>query len=197
MDIEKEIFELYDNIKLVQNKINELRGTNKELFTEYTKELFKLKQKMQKLEKEVYLYRQPDFENEEIDLYIKNLHDTVEEKPDKYYYFITKHKNKEVIGELELRFTLLESEKYLGNIGAEIKEEYKGKRYAKKAFNLARDILLEKGITKPIFTVKENNIPSIKSLDTIGATRIGSIKNEDDLYYIYEYDLLKDGNIKK
>lgn len=189
MNMENEIFKIYDEINMIQDKISSLQGKDPVLFEQYTRNIFDLKRKMQRLEKELYLYRDPDLESDEIDLYVKNFHSLKEDSLDYLNYIIVEHGTKNKIGEMEIRFSLLKSEQYLGNIGAEIKEEYRGQRYSKKAFTLLRNVMLEKGLTKPIFTVKETNTSSIKSLDTIGAKRIGSTKNDDDLYYIYEYDL--------
>ena len=189
MNMENEIFEIYDEINMIQDKINSLQGKDSNLFEQYIRTIFDLKRKMQRLERELYLYREPDLESDEIDLYVKNFHSLKEDSPDFLNYIIVEHGTKNKIGEMEIRFSLLKSEQYLGNIGAEIKEEYRGKRYSKKAFTLLRNVMLDRGLIKPIFTVKESNASSIKALNTIGATRIGSTKNEEDLYYIYEYDL--------
>ena len=86
---------------------------------------------------------------------------------------------------------MLESELYLGNYGAYIKDEYKGKHYSKQAFIMLRDVLLEHGISKPIFTVRNDNEKSIKALANIGATRIGNFMHDEIDHYIYEYDLEK------
>lgn len=189
MNIENEIFEIYDKINEIQSKIGSLEERNPDVLEKYSRMIFDLKRKMQRLEKDLYLYKEPDLVSDEIDLYVKNFHSLKDEAPDYLNYIIVEHGTKNKIGEMEIRFTLLKSEQHLGNIGAELKEEYRGKRYSKKAFTLLKDVMLERGLTKPIFTVKEHNISSIKSLDTIGANRIGTIKNEDDLYYVYEYDL--------
>lgn len=197
MSLENEVFDLYDKIKLVQKQINSLHGVDKELFNKYTRDLFDLKRKMQRLERDLYLHRNPDLESDDIDLYLKNIHDLKEDKPDKFNYIITKHGTKDKIGEIEVRFSLLKSEKYLGNIGAEIDDEYRGKKYSKKAFILLKDVMLEYGLIKPLFTVKEDNVPSLKSLDNIGAKRIEYVNGDEYNYYVYEYDLLEENNKNK
>lgn len=172
MNIEEEIFQVYNQLKKVQNNV----GTGQGDLENYTRQIFNLKVKLQKLEKDLYLHRSPDLESDEIDLYISNFHDTFEEEPD--------------------RFNLLESEKHFGNIGAKIEEEYRGMRYSKKAFILLRDVMLEHNLRKPIFTVRKDNISSIKSLDSIGAKRVEYIDG-DEPYYVYDYDLESDGGLKK
>jgi len=93
------------------------------------------------------------------------------------------------IGVIDIRFSLLKNEKYLGNIGANIDEEYRGKRYSKIAFILLRDVMLEHNLRKPLFTVKETNTSSLKSLDNIGAKQVEYVIDSEEPYYIYEYDL--------
>lgn len=197
MSIEKQIFEVATEIDKIQNQIDNIQGLDYQALHKYTDELFELKRKLQILETNAYIERKPDIESEEIDLYLKNLHNLKKSSPDKYKYIITLHGTKTKIGVIDIRFSLLKSEKYLGNIGASIKEEYRGKRYSKKAFILLKDIMLEHGLKKPIFTVVTTNISSIKSLDTIGAKRIEFVDNIDEPYYVYEYDLEKEENLKK
>ena len=194
MNIEEEIFQVYNEIRNVQAKIGNKEST--EALEYYSRQIFNLKIKLQKLEKDLYLHRNPDLESNEIDLYLINFHDKFDEKPDKFNYIITLHNTKTKIGKMEIRFNLLENEKYLGNIGANITEKYRGKRYFKKAFILLKDIMLEHNLRKPIFTVRENNLSSIKSLDTIGAKRVNYI-DDSEPYYVYEYDFEQDENLKK
>ena len=130
----------------------------------------------------------PSVVGKEIDLYLKNIHNQMEKSPEKFEYIITIHDEKTVVGMIEIRFKLLESEKEIGNIGANIKEEYRGKRYSKMAFELLRDTMLEHGLQKPLFTVKPDNYSSIRSLNAIGAKLIENEDNSDS-YYSYEYDL--------
>lgn len=189
MEITNEILEVYKKIKDVEEKINNIQIPDKKLLDDYSYILFNLKMELQNLERVAFLYREPDYIGDEIDLYIQNIHNTFEKDPDELSYIITVHGAKDKIGIIDVRFRLLKSEKYLGNIGAEINEEYRGKRYVKKAFTLLKDTLLEKGLTKPIFTVNLNNISSIKSLDAIGAKRISLVEDGTEPYYIYEYDL--------
>ena len=138
----------------------------------------------------------PDIESDTIDLYLSNIHEKFEEKPEQFKYIITLHGTKTKIGEIEVRFSLLESEKHFGNVGANIDSNYRGNRYSKIAFKLLKDVMLENGLKKPIFTVNINNNSSIKSLDAIGAKRIEKVNNDDESYYVYEYDLEKEESIK-
>lgn len=191
MDIVNEIYQISNKINELQTKLESMdRKTEDEnqLFEKTIYDLFQLKAKLQQLEKKVYLEMNPSVVGEEIDLYLKNIHNQLEKNPDKFEYVITIHDTKTVIGMIEVRFKLLESEMELGNIGANIKEEYRGKRYSKMAFELLRDTMLEHGLRKPIFTVKPDNYSSIRSLNAIGAKLIEN-ENNNASYYSYEYDL--------
>lgn len=197
MNVEEKIFEVANEINKLQSDINNLQELDYQILHQYTDALFKLKRKLQILEDKSYLERKPDLESDEIDLYLKNIHDLKETSPDKYSYIITLHGTKTKVGVMDIRFSLLESEKYLGNIGSEIKEEYRGNRYAKKAFVLLKDVMLSHGLKRPIFTVVTSNISSISSLSNIGAEKVEFVKNVEEPYYIYEYDLEKEPNLKK
>lgn len=191
MEIIKEISDIYKEIQNVENKIANMKAVDKDLLERYSYELFQLKLKMQKLENEAYLYIKPNYEDEEIDLYIKNIHDTFDNNPDNLSYIITLHGTKTKVGMINVRFSLLKSEEYLGNIGARINEEYRGRRYVKKAFVLLKDVLLERGLTKPIMTVNINNTSSIKAINAIGAKKVSMVEDVEEPYYIYEYDFLE------
>lgn len=189
MDIVSEIYQIATEIKNLQEKIESINRKTEEgnqLFEKSVYELFILKAKLQKLENSVYLRMNPSVVGTEIDLYLKNIHNQLEQEPEKFEYIITIHDTKTVVGTIEVRFRLLESEKELGNIGANIKEEYRGKRYSKMAFELLHDTMLAHGLRKPIFTVRPDNYSSIRSLNAIGAKLIDE---ENDSYYSYEYDL--------
>lgn len=197
MNIEELIFQIYGEIKELENKINSLQDLDYDKLHEYTDSLYKLKRKLQNLENQSYLERKADIESADIDLYLKNLHDCKEQQPDKYSYIITLHGTKTKIGVIDVRFNLLESEKSFGNIGAYIAEDYRGNRYSKKAFLLLKDVMLEHNLRKPIFTVLTTNTSSIKSLAAIGAKRVELVDNETEPYYIYDYDLEHESINKK
>lgn len=191
--MEDEIYNIYDEIKRVQERIENIDMYNnyKEELSFYTHRLFSLKLALQRLEKDAYLSMEPSIVGEQIDLYIKNIHELREKNPSELKYLITLHGTKELIGSIDVRFNLLESEKYLGNIGANIDSNYRGKRYSKIAFIMLHDTMLEHGLTKPIFTVNINNNSSLHSVATIGTTKIGSDIRNGNEYYIYEYDIEK------
>lgn len=191
MNIVDEIYQTANKINELQNRLESFDRTKEDenqLFEKTIYDLFQLKAKIQKLENKAYLEMNPSIVGKEIDLYLKNIHNQMEQSPEKFEYVITLHDTKTIVGMMEVRFKLLESEKEFGNIGANIKEEYRGKRYSKMAFELLHDIMLEHGLRKPIFTVRPDNYSSIRSLNAIGAKLVEN-ENNNDSYYSYEYDL--------
>lgn len=93
-----------------------------------------------------------------------------------------------------------EFNKYYGNVGYEIKENYQGNKYAYKALLLIKKIMLDNKINKMIFSVKPENIASIKTVTKLGANLAchRPIPNNHKLYdlsgsetLIYEYDIRK------
>lgn len=192
MELITEIYNTADSIDEIQKSLELLYEKNNTAeLDNKIRELFTLKKKLLDLEKKAYLEMPPTTVGQAVDLYLINIHDTRDNNPDGFKYNVTLHDTKTVIGEVEVRFKMLESELYLGNYGAYIKDEYKGKRYSKQAFIMLRDVLLEHGISKPIFTVRNDNEKSIKALANIGATRIGNFMHDEIDHYIYEYDLEK------
>lgn len=190
MKIIDEINEISNSIQKVQDEIDLIyENGQKELLDDKVFELFSLKKKLLLLEKTAYLEMEPSIVGEKIDLYLQNIHDMNDKDASVYKYYIALHGTKKIIGQIDARFKLLESELYLGNIGVHIDEEYRGKRYSKQAFLLLRDELLEHGVKKPIFTVKSDNQKSINSLSNIGAQKTGEFVHDGLINYIYEYDL--------
>lgn len=190
MNIIDEINQLNNNIIEIRNKI-ETNTLTEEEFDTACRQIFKNKLKIQNIEKEIYKYKEPDIIGNEIDLYLANIHEL--ENKEKLKYLITIHNKKEYVGEMEIRLNINEANKNLGNIGAHLLPEYKGKRYSKQAFTLLKDVMLGNGLSKPIFTVRPDNIPSIKSLDNIGAKQVDKSYDDEGEYLSYEYDL---NNIK-
>lgn len=192
MELITEIYNTADSIDKIQKSLELLYEENNTTELDHKiRELFTLKKKLLDLEKKAYLEMTPTIIGQVVDLYLINIHDTRNNNPDSFRYNITLHDTKTIIGEAEVRFKMLENELHLGNYGVHIKDEYKGNRYAKRAFILLRNVLLEHGITRPIFTVRNDNEKSIKALANIGATRIGNFMYDDIDHYIYEYDLEK------
>ena len=88
----------------------------------------------------------------------------------------------------EIRVTYVNPTKFLGDVGYELKEEYRGKGYMLKALNLLKEPLREKGLVHPKFTVFPSNIASVKTIQKFGARKIGTT----GFYDIYEADIEED-----
>ena len=91
--------------------------------------------------------------------------------------------------------------KYYGNVGYEIKEEYRGNHYALKALKILKEIMIRKKIKSMIFSIEPNNSYSINVAKQIGAEKVGSRKVPQKLGLytftgedvdIYKYDLEKE-----
>lgn len=190
--MKEKIFETAKKIEKLQQKLDtfdrRIEEENK-LYEETIHEIYLEKRNLQMLEQYFCLSMEPSIVGEEIDLYLYNIHVLLEENPETFHYNITIHDTKKVIGNIQVRFSSFDRNFELGNIGAEINKQYRGQRYAYKAFILLKDIMLEHGLVKPIFTVKVENTSSIKSLENMGAKQINLV---DDSYYVYEYDLEED-----
>lgn len=91
MNIEEQIFQVYNEIKVLENKIDSLQNLDYVTLHQYVDHLYQLKRKLQILENDSYLQRKPDIESADIDLYLKNLHDKNAEHPDQFSYIITLH----------------------------------------------------------------------------------------------------------
>lgn len=193
MGLINEIYYLADCIDKIQLEIEKLYEINDQVqLDNKMHELFTLKSRLTYLEKNAYLELSPTIESDLIDLYLINIHEAKNDNPEIFKYNITLHNTKKIIGNIELRFNLLINELYLGNLGAYIDNEYRGMRISKQAFLLLKDTMLERGVRKPIFTVKSDNEKSIKSLSNIGAKYKDEFIHDGTIYYSYEYDLEND-----
>lgn len=192
--MEQEIFNLYDEIKKCINIIGN-SSDNFEFQKENSDKLFRLKLQMQKLEKDLYKYKNADICGTDIDLYLTNIHNLKDNEIEKLNYVITLHDTKQIIGNIEVRLVLDDENRSLGNIGASIDPIYRGKRYSKQAFELLKDTLINYGLVEPIFTVRENNESSIKSLANIGAIMIGEDYDDEGKYFLFKFNLIE--NVKE
>ena len=192
MDKISEIRDIYEKQELLQQKITklyEIKASQEEL-NQAIYQLYLLKATLSRLERDAYLEMDPTISGNRIDLYLKKVHMSFEENPSEFECLITLHNTKKVIGEIQIRFYAFQ--KYLGNIGANIQEEYRGNHYVKDAYILLHDVMLERGLTRPVFTVKTSNISSIHCIQSLGAYLVGEGKFEDKSYYIYEDNLEKE-----
>ncbi|MFN2138218.1 MAG: GNAT family N-acetyltransferase [Candidatus Promineifilaceae bacterium] len=75
-----------------------------------------------------------------------------------------------VMGDLDLRVALSDKLRLLGgHIGYEVNEPYRGRRYATRACRLMLPFIKELGINPVLITCDPANIPSVKTIEALGA----------------------------
>jgi len=95
----------------------------------------------------------------------------------------------EPIGTIRLRVGDTERVvKYAGNIGYEIDEEYRGRRFAAKACNLLKRVALDHGMKTCWITCRPDNLSSRRTCEIIGATFVEIVDIPED------YDMYQRGN---
>lgn len=84
-----------------------------------------------------------------------------------YYLIYDKENNK--VGQCGIRLSDSKENKYLGNIEYEIFSKYRGNNYALKACNLLSTVALFYNTNKITITANPSNLPSIKTIEKLGA----------------------------
>jgi predicted acetyltransferase len=75
-----------------------------------------------------------------------------------------------VMGNIDLRVGLTEKLKMLGgHIGYEVDEPYRGHRYAERSCRLLLPFVRTIGINPVVITCDPRNIPSVKTIESLGA----------------------------
>ena len=147
----------------------------------------KLKEDYLRVADELEALKKADYSDGEIDLLINRIK-TFEDKD--VWYDIRLANTATYIG--EIRVTYYNPVKFLGDIGYEIKKEFRGNGYMIKALNVLREPLKERGLLHPKFTVFPNNIASVKTIEKFGGRKIGTT----GFYDIYEADIEEHKHIK-
>lgn len=99
--------------------------------------------------------------------------------------------NQKYCGRISLRHKLNEALlKHGGHIGYDIVPSERGKRYASKALELCLKEAKKIGIREALLTCDDDNVPSIKTIETNGGILRDKMKNQDVLtrYYIIQVD---------
>jgi len=191
MNKENQINILREKVKELENKRLELllkrKDYSKEEFSKLIPEINKLLTEIIKLKDEIELLKGPILSNSVIDIYFE------EESSDKEtsFYYLTISGEKQKIGRININWELYDY--MLGNIGAELDKEYRGNRYTLQALDLLKDLMIDKGLTKPIITARPDNIPSIKTIQNFG----GKLIDQESELNIYEVDLLENNVPRK
>ena len=89
------------------------------------------------------------------------------------------------IGRISLRVGNTKHVKmYAGNIGYEIKEEYRGNRYAVKACNVIKRVAIDHGLKTLWITCDPDNYPSRRTCEILGCelVEIVDLPEDTDMY---------------
>ncbi|MEJ2511563.1 MAG: GNAT family N-acetyltransferase [Anaerolineales bacterium] len=90
-----------------------------------------------------------------------------------YNFSMVHTTSKEIMGNIDLRVGLTEKLKeYGGHIGYEVFEPYRGHRYAARSCSLLFPFLRKLGINPVVITCDPNNLPSKKTIESLGAVLI-------------------------
>lgn len=115
---------------------------------------------------------------DEIDLKLKDDDgvDTSDRWSPEYRFNILLHLTDVIIGYINVRIGDDETlEYYYGHIGYGIDESYRGHKYAAKACELAKQVLLDNSVERVIITCDPNNVASRKTCERIGAILVDII----------------------
>lgn len=101
---------------------------------------------------------------------------------------------KAVMGVIDLRVGLTEKLKeFGGHVGYEVAEEYRGHKYAARSFKLLLPLIQQLGINPVVITCHPGNIPSIKTIELVGARLVATKEVEvapntyrlTNIYHLY------------
>lgn len=122
-----------------------------------------------------------------------------------FFYDIALHNTDTIIGDINYEDKYRDVD-IMGNIGYCIRKEYRGNHYARKALELLKKILSDRGKEKLIISIEKNNEPSKKTALAFGASLIcyrqvpknhvlyNSTYNNEVMIYIYD---LKERGMKR
>lgn len=126
--------------------------------------------------------------DDEITLKISGKYSGDEELLPFYYYDI--FLDDRFIGRISMRIGSNFNSYYNGNIGYEIEEKFRGNNYAFRACKLVLPIAKAHGMNEIILTCDEDNIPSYKTIEKLGAELV-QITKPPEAYFAYRENMKK------
>lgn len=108
-----------------------------------------------------------------------------DELPYYYYDIYLKSENKR-IGKISIRIGHNKHSYYNGNIGYEINESDRGKKYSLNACKLVLQVAKYHGMNYLYLTCDDSNVPSQKVIEYLGAIYLETVVPPKD--YIFYYD---------
>lgn len=112
-----------------------------------------------------------------------------------YYYNIQNISTQQLIGKISIRIGHNYHSYFNGNIGYEIEETSRGKHFAREACNLVLQVARYHGMKYLLLSCEFDNIPSIKTIESLDAVFIETIVPPKD-YFAY-HEGIKPHNIYK
>ena len=184
--------ELENKLSRISAQLNTLQeekifGSDSDDKTAINEMISLLKEQYFKVVDELETIRQADYSDGELDLLV-NEHKG--NGTNDVWYDIRLTNTPVYIG--EIRVTYCNPVRFFGDIGYELKKEYRGNGYMLKALNVLKEPLRERGLTHPRLTVYPSNIPSVKTIEHFGGKKVDTT----GFYDIYEVDL-DEGENKK
>jgi predicted acetyltransferase len=87
-----------------------------------------------------------------------------------YKFEMVNTKTRAIMGNIDLRVGLTEKLKeFGGHVGYEVNEQYRGNHYAARSCKLLFPLIRELGINPVVITCDPENIPSVKTIESLGA----------------------------
>lgn len=139
-----------------------------------------LKEQYFKVVTELETIKKADYTDGELDLLINQGKSS---RDGNVYYDIRLTNTPIYIG--EIRVTYVNPIRVYGDVGYELKKEFRGNGYMLKALNILKEPLRERGLTHPIFTVRPSNISSVKIIEHFGGKKVESV----GFYDIYQVNI--------
>lgn len=186
IELKKQIEEL----ELKIEDLEELGFSSGEHGEKVYRPIFILREKIKELQRMLSLNQFPAYSNGVLDLYLDESADKVGKVSENYNITLTGEKR--FIGYVRVTYDNM-SDNFLGNIGYELKREFRGNGYMLQALEILREPMLKKGLEKPVITVQSDNIPSVRTIEKFGGKKL----DKDEWYDSYEVDLEEKTNRSK
>ena len=120
----------------------------------------------------------------ELELVLK---ETCPYKPQKgyvpeYKFTMVNVRTRAIMGNISLRVGLTEKLKeFGGHIGYEVDEQYRGNNYAARSYRLLFPLFRKLEINPVVITCAPNNLPSVRTIESLGGTLIAAKNVEIEL----------------
>lgn len=181
-DKDKKISELKKKLEELENKYLHM-SYESHFSLEGQKVYDDLLMEMEEIRKQILVARGPDYTNGVLDLYLDTDADKIGKECENYNIAIAGTGN--IIGYVRVTYDDMR-DSFLGNIGYKLSSRYRGNGYMLQALEILKKPMIDKGLEKPIITVRPDNDSSVKTIEKFGGKKID---NGEEWYDTYEVDL--------